>query len=49
MVFNALITCVEGKREKVIERVKEFKDIKNIQQRKDKNQLQVEIHSNDAA
>ena len=49
MVFNALITCIEGKRDQVIERLKEFKDIKNIQQRKDQNQLQVEIHSNDAA
>ena len=49
MVFNVLITCVEKKRDRVIERLKEFKDIKNIQQRKEQNQLQAEIHSNDAA
>ena len=48
MTFNVLVTCNSGTRKNVIERVKEFKDIKNIQQRKDENELLLEIDSNDA-
>jgi len=48
LVFNVLITCNPGTRKTVIDQIKEFKDIKNIQQRKDENQLLLEIDSNDA-
>jgi len=48
LVFNVLITCNPGTRKSVIDKIKEFKDIKNIQQRKDENQLLLEIDSNDA-
>lgn len=48
MVFNVLVTCSPGTRQSVIEKIKEFKDIKNIQQRKDENELLLEIDSNDA-
>ncbi len=49
MTFNVLITCNDGTRNSVVEKIKEFKDVKNIQQRKDKNELLVEIDSNDAS
>ena len=48
MTFNVLITCNSGTRKNVIALVKEFKDIKNIQQRKNENELLLEIDSNDA-
>ena len=48
MTFNILVICNPDTRKNVISRVKEFKDIKNIQQRKDENELLVEIDSNDA-
>ena len=48
LAFNVLITCNPGTRKSVIDKIKEFKDIKNIQQRKDENQLLLEIDSNDA-
>lgn len=49
MTFNVLITCNDGTRNSVVEKIKEFKDVKNIQQRKDKNELLVEIDSSDAS
>lgn len=49
MTFNVLITCNDGTRNSVVEKIKEFKDVKNIQQRKDENELLVEIDSNDAS
>ncbi|MDX1595773.1 MAG: hypothetical protein R3327_02415 [Nitrosopumilaceae archaeon] len=48
MTFNVIVTCNSGTRKNVIEKVKEFKDIKNIQQRKNENELLLEIDSNDA-
>lgn len=48
MVFNVLISCKDGKRDNTIKRLKEFQDIKNIQQRKNQNELMAEVISNDA-
>ena len=47
MVFNVLVTCNPGTRQSIIDKIKAFKDIKNIQQRKDENELLLEIDSND--
>ena len=47
MLFNVLITCNANTRDSVIEKIKEFKDVKNIQQRKDQNELLLEVESND--
>lgn len=47
MVFNILVTCDDGKRGYAIERLKEFQDIKNIQERKNKNELLAEVQSDD--
>ncbi|KFM20384.1 hypothetical protein AAA799P11_00131 [Marine Group I thaumarchaeote SCGC AAA799-P11] len=47
MVFNILVTCDDGKRDYAIERLKEFQDIKNIQERKNKNELFAEVQSDD--
>ena len=49
MVFNVLISCKDGKRDNTIKRLKEFQDIKNIQQRKNHNEILAEITSNDAS
>ena len=47
MIFNVLITCNANTRDSVMEKIKEFKDVKNIQQRKDQNELLLEVESND--
>lgn len=47
MAFDVLVTCNEGKRDYAIERLKEFQDIKNIQQRKDQNQILAQVQSED--
>ncbi|AFS81080.1 hypothetical protein NKOR_05985 [Candidatus Nitrosopumilus koreensis AR1] len=47
MTFDVLVTCDDGKRDYAIERLKEFQDVKNIQQRKDQNQVLAEVQSED--
>lgn len=47
MVFEVLVTCNDGKRDYAIDRLKEFQDIKNIQQRKEQNEILAIIESND--
>ena len=47
MTYNVLVTCNDGKRNYAIERLKEFQDIKNIQQRKDQNQVLAQVQSED--
>lgn len=47
MTYDILVTCNDGKRDYAIERLKEFHDIKNIQQRKDQNQLLAQVQSED--
>jgi len=47
MVFEVLVTCNEGKRDYAIDRLKEFQDIKNIQQRKEQNEILAVVESND--
>ncbi|QUC64968.1 hypothetical protein NsoK4_01420 [Nitrosopumilus sp. K4] len=47
MVFDVLISCKEGKRNQAIERLKEFRDIKNIQERKNQNEVLAQVDSND--
>jgi len=39
MAFTILVTCHEGKRDYEIERLKEFQDIKNIEERKKWNRI----------
>lgn len=47
MGFDIVVTCNDGKRDYIIERLKEFQDVKNIQQRKNQNQLLAQVESND--
>ena len=47
MTFEVLVTCNEGKRDYAISRLKEFQDIKNIQQRKNQNELLADVDSDD--
>jgi nitrate reductase NapAB chaperone NapD len=47
MVFEVLVTCDDGKRDHIIQRLKEFHDIKNIQQRKNQNEISAKVESND--
>ena len=47
LVFEVLVTCNDGKRNYAIDRLKEFHDIKNIQQRKNQNEISAKVESND--
>jgi translation elongation factor EF-1beta len=47
MAFKILVTCNDGKRDYAIERLKEFQDIKNIQERKNQHELFAEVQSDD--
>lgn len=47
MAFNILVTSNDGKRDYAIERLKEFKDIENIQERKNTNELSAKVQSDD--
>lgn len=47
MTYEVLVTCNDGKRDYAIQRLKEFKDIKNIQQRKNENEVLVKVKSED--
>lgn len=47
MGYEVLVTCNDGKRDYAIERLKEFHDIKNIQQRKNQNEVLAQITSDD--
>jgi translation elongation factor EF-1beta len=47
MTFTILVTCNDGKRDYAIERLKEFQDIKNIQEQKNQHELFAEVQSND--
>lgn len=47
MPFEVLITCNNETRSEIIGKIKKFKDVKNIQQRKNENELLIEIESND--
>lgn len=47
MVYEVLIVCNDEKRDHVIERLKEFQDVKNIEQRKNKNEILAKIESED--
>jgi ppGpp synthetase/RelA/SpoT-type nucleotidyltranferase len=47
MTYEVLVTCNDGKRNYAIKRLKEFQDIKNIQQRKNPNEVLAKVESND--
>lgn len=47
MVYEVLIICKDGKRDYAIERLKEFQDVKNIEQRKNQNEILARIESED--
>lgn len=47
MTYEVLVTCNDGKRDYAIKRLKEFQDIKNIQQRKNQNEVLVQVKSDD--
>ncbi|MCV0411346.1 hypothetical protein [Nitrosopumilus sp.] len=47
MTYEVLVTCNDGKRNYAIKRLKEFHDIKNIQQRKNPNEVLAQVKSDD--
>lgn len=47
MTYEVLVTCNDGKRDYAIKRLKEFQDIKNIQQRKNPNEVLAQVESDD--
>lgn len=47
MAYEVLVTCNDGKRNYAIKRLKEFQDIKNIQERKNPNEVLAQVKSDD--